>query len=88
MAGMAFAFKRRATGQVALNFFGDGAVNKGDWHEAMNLASLWALLLSFFCEKQPVRRLDPHQRRDTERAIVRRAAAYRMPGSWDSATTS
>jgi TPP-dependent pyruvate/acetoin dehydrogenase alpha subunit len=80
MAGMAFAFKRRATGQVALNFFGDGAVNKGDWHEAMNLASLWALPVVFFCENNlfgvstHISDVIPNER------IVERAAAYRMPG--------
>jgi TPP-dependent pyruvate/acetoin dehydrogenase alpha subunit len=39
-AGMAFAFKRQQSGQIACNFMGDGTVNKGDWHEAMNLASV------------------------------------------------
>ncbi len=80
MAGMAFAFQRRATGQVALNFLGDGAVNKGDWHEAMNLASLWALPIVFLCENNlfgvstHITDVIPNER------IVERAAAYRMPG--------
>jgi pyruvate dehydrogenase E1 component alpha subunit len=80
MAGMAFAFRRRGGGRVALNFFGDGAVNKGDWHEAMNLASLWKLPLVFFCENNlfgvstHISDVIPNE------TIVERAAAYCMPG--------
>jgi pyruvate dehydrogenase E1 component alpha subunit len=49
-AGMAFAFKHHNTGQVALNFFGEGTANKGDWHEALNLAAIWNLPVIFLCE--------------------------------------
>ena len=31
-------------------FFGDGAVNEGSFHEALNLASLWSLPVLFLCE--------------------------------------
>jgi TPP-dependent pyruvate/acetoin dehydrogenase alpha subunit len=49
-AGMAFAFMRHRTGQIALNFFGEGTANKGDWHEALNLAAIWKLPVIFLCE--------------------------------------
>jgi pyruvate dehydrogenase E1 component alpha subunit len=49
-AGMAFAFQRAGNKRIVLNFFGDGAVNEGDWHEAMNLAALWKLPIVFLCE--------------------------------------
>lgn len=49
-AGVAFAFKRRGSKRVIVNFFGDGVVNKGDWHEAMNLAAIWQLPVIFLCE--------------------------------------
>jgi TPP-dependent pyruvate/acetoin dehydrogenase alpha subunit len=48
--GVAFGFKRRKTGQVICNIFGEGTVNKGDWHEAVNLAAIWKLPVIFFCE--------------------------------------
>ena len=35
---------------VAAVFFGDGACNEGEFHEALNLASLWNLPLLFVCE--------------------------------------
>ena len=48
--GLALAIKyRRQTGAV-LCFFGDGAVSEGEFHESMNLASLWKLPVLFFLE--------------------------------------
>jgi len=49
-AGLAFAFKRRGCDRIVCNFHGDGAVNKGDWHEAMNLTAIWGLPVIFLCE--------------------------------------
>jgi acetoin:2,6-dichlorophenolindophenol oxidoreductase subunit alpha len=38
------------TDRVVLCFFGDGAVNEGAFHEAMNLAAIWKLPVIFLCE--------------------------------------
>ncbi|MHB0791063.1 thiamine pyrophosphate-dependent dehydrogenase E1 component subunit alpha [Bradyrhizobium sp. 5.13L] len=48
--GCALAAKVQDTGQVALSFFGDGAVNQGTFHESLNMASIWNLPVIFFCE--------------------------------------
>jgi pyruvate dehydrogenase E1 component subunit alpha len=48
--GAAFAIKYQGGDQVVLCFFGDGAVPEGEFHEAMNLASLWKLPVIFICE--------------------------------------
>ena len=48
--GLALASKYRDDGRVVLCFFGDGAVNEGEFHEALNLASLWSLPVLFFLE--------------------------------------
>ena len=48
--GLALAIKYRREKRVALCFFGDGAVNQGEFHEALNLASLWDLPVLFFLE--------------------------------------
>jgi pyruvate dehydrogenase E1 component alpha subunit len=78
-AGMAFAFKRRRTGQIVCNFFGDGAVNEGDWHEAMNLAAVWALPVVFLCENN-LYGVSTHITDTTlNERLAERAAAYHMP---------
>ncbi len=35
---------------VVVCFFGDGATNTGNWHEAINLAGIWDLPVLFICE--------------------------------------
>ncbi len=49
-AGAAWSAKLRGSGQVAVAFFGDGATNIGAFHEALNLAAVWALPVLFICE--------------------------------------
>src|SRR5260221_13442551 len=39
-AGSAYALRYRATDRVAVCYFGDGAMNIGSFHEAMNMAGL------------------------------------------------
>jgi pyruvate dehydrogenase E1 component alpha subunit len=79
-AGMAFAFKRRQTGQVVCNFFGEGTVNKGDWHEAMNLAAIWALPVVFLCENNLYGVSTHMSEVILNKYVAERAEAYRMPG--------
>lgn len=49
-AGMALAFRMRKTRQVAVCFFGDGAVAEGAFHEGVNMAAIWSLPAVFVCE--------------------------------------
>lgn len=48
--GLAYAAQARHEDRVTLCIFGDGAVNEGEFHEALNLASLWKLPVIFLCE--------------------------------------
>ncbi len=78
--GMAFAFKRHGTDRVVCNFFGDGAVNEGDWHEAVNLAAVWKLPVVFICENN-LYGVSTHITDVTlNEHISERAAAYGLPG--------
>ncbi len=48
--GAAFAYAMRAESRVAVSFFGDGTLEEGHVHEAMNLAALYRLPVVFVCE--------------------------------------
>jgi len=48
--GAALGFKMRGEDRVTVPFFGDGATNTGNFHEAMNLASIWDLPVVFALE--------------------------------------
>jgi pyruvate dehydrogenase E1 component alpha subunit len=48
--GAAFGAKYKGTDSVVLCFLGDGALNEGEFHEAINLAAIWKLPIIFFCE--------------------------------------
>ena len=48
--GMAYAAKYKGSGQVAMCFFGEAAVNQGIFHESLNMAALWKLPIIYICE--------------------------------------
>ena len=48
--GLAFALQYEKKNNVAVCFFGDGAINQGAFHEAMNLAGIWNLPILFVVE--------------------------------------
>lgn len=48
--GLALADKKMKRNQITCCFFGEGAAAEGEFHEAMNLASLWQVPVLFVCE--------------------------------------
>lgn len=48
--GMALACKKQKRNNITCCFFGEGATNEGEFHEAMNLAMLWQVPLLMVCE--------------------------------------
>ena len=48
--GAAMSAKMRKSGQVAVCFFGEGALGQGLLYETMNMASLWKLPVIYVCE--------------------------------------
>ncbi len=77
--GLALASQYRKQPEVTLNFFGDGSVNEGEFHEALNLASLWKLPVVFFCENNFFGMGTAIARASAVTEIARRADAYNIP---------
>ncbi len=78
--GAAWSSQYRRSTQVVACFFGDGAVNEGAFHEALNLAGVWKLPILFVCENN-VYGFSTHYRRVTPiEDLADRAASYDMPG--------
>ena len=79
-AGAALASKMLKNRRVAVSFFGDGATNEGDWHEAMNAAAIWDLPVLFVCENNLYAASTPYKAAFKVEHIADRACAYGMPG--------
>ena len=78
--GMAFAIKYRDEDRVTLCFFGDGAINQGAFHEALNLAALYKLPIVFICENNLFAMGTSVKRSTSLKQIVDRAEGYDIPG--------
>jgi TPP-dependent pyruvate/acetoin dehydrogenase alpha subunit len=78
--GAALAAQLDGKGNVAVCFFGDGAVAEGEFHEALNISSVWKLPIVFVCENNQYAANNPVgvQHRVTDVAI--HANSYGMPG--------
>ena len=48
--GLGLAQKYKGTGGVSWTFYGDGAANQGQVHEAYNMSKLWNLPVVYICE--------------------------------------
>src|SRR6059058_3216653 len=79
-AGAGYSFKLLGTGNVAVAFFGDGAVNNGAFHEGLNLAAIWRLPVLFVCENNQFATEVPFHYAAGNPSVAGRAAAYGMPG--------
>ena len=77
--GMAFATKYRNEDRVTLCFFGDGAINQGAFHEALNLAALYKLPVLFICENNLFAMGTSVERSTSLKQIVDRAEGYDIP---------
>lgn len=80
--GLALADKMQGRHRATVVFFGEGAVAEGEFHEAMNLASLWHLPVLFCCENNMYAMGTALDRAQTQTRLTLRAASYEMP-AWD-----
>ena len=79
--GAALTAKLKRTGGVAVAFFGDGATNQGQFHEALNMAAVWDLPVVYVVENNGYGEATPTEFVTPVEDIADRAASYAMPSA-------
>lgn len=79
-AGTAFASKLKKDGKVTLTSVGEGGTSKGDFHEALNFASIHQLPVVFLVENNGYAISVPQSKQMKIRDISLRAEGYGIPG--------
>jgi pyruvate dehydrogenase E1 component alpha subunit len=79
--GAALSVKMQKQDKVVVCFFGDGAMNQGAFHEAVNLASVWKLPVVFVCENNQYGMSTPLKEAFNIRDLSVRAKAYGIEGT-------
>ncbi len=80
IVGAGLSIQLRKTDQVAVVFFGDGASNRGTFHEAANMAAIWKLPVIFVCENNLYASTTPASYALAGGSVAGRATAYGIPG--------
>jgi TPP-dependent pyruvate/acetoin dehydrogenase alpha subunit len=78
--GAALSSKLLRQGRVAVSFFGEGAVNQGAFHEAVNLAAIWDLPVIFLCENNVYAEFTDSRSMTRVPSVAERARAYGIDG--------
>jgi pyruvate dehydrogenase E1 component alpha subunit len=79
-AGLALTYKLEGLDHVVLAYFGEGAANTGDVHEAMNFASTHKLPVVFICENNIYSYSVPIEKSMAIEDVADRAEAYGFDG--------
>lgn len=78
--GAALAIDYQKRKDVSVVFFGDGASNRGTFHEALNMAAAWKLPAIFVCENNQWASTTPYLTQTSVENIADRAVGYGIPG--------
>ncbi|MBI2663167.1 pyruvate dehydrogenase (acetyl-transferring) E1 component subunit alpha [Candidatus Woesearchaeota archaeon] len=79
-AGFGWASKIKKESRVVVTYFGDGATSEGDFHEAMNFASVFEIPLIFICQNNQYAISVPVSKQTKSATIAQKAIAYGMYG--------
>ena len=79
-AGAGLSAVQRRSGQVVVCFFGDGATNKGSFHEALNFAGVRRLPVVFVCENNQYAQFTAISRTSAVEDVAMRAGSYGFAG--------
>ena len=77
--GLALADHLQGRERVTACFFGEGAVDEGEFHEALNLAALWDLPVLFACENNLYSMGMAVDRAESQTDLALKAASYGIP---------
>lgn len=79
--GLAYGSRMKGEKEtVALVLFGDGASSEGDFHEALNFASVLNTPVVFVCQNNQYAISTPGHYQSRSATIAQKAVAYGMPG--------
>jgi TPP-dependent pyruvate/acetoin dehydrogenase alpha subunit len=78
--GAGLAAQLRGKGQMAVCFFGDGAANRGPFHENINIGAVWKLPVVYVCENNQYAQWTPQSDVTLVTDISSMASAYGIPG--------
>ena len=78
--GFALSYKLKKEKKVALSFIGEGATSEGDFHEAINLASVWNLPVIFLIENNGYGLSTPSSDQYNCKNLADRAKGYGIKG--------
>ena len=78
-AGLAWADKRLGRDRATVCFFGEGAVAEGEFHETLNLASLWKLPVLFCCENNLYAMGTEIAHEQADQDLTVKASGYAVP---------
>src|SRR6476661_41463 len=79
-AGLGFTFRMERTDNVVIAYFGEGASNTGDFHEALNIAGVQHLPILFICENNQYAYSVPVEKSMAIDDVADRAASYGFDG--------
>jgi TPP-dependent pyruvate/acetoin dehydrogenase alpha subunit len=79
-AGLALTFKMEKTDHVVIAYFGEGASNTGDFHEALNFAGVHQLPILFICENNQYAYSVPVEKSMAIDDVADRAQSYGFDG--------
>ncbi len=79
-AGAGIAARQQGRDDIGVSFFGDGASNHGNFHEALNFAAVQRAPAVFVCENNLYATATPFRTVTLNTDIASKAASYGMPG--------
>ena len=78
--GAGISMQMQQKNNVVACFFGDGAINEGSFHEALNMASIWQVPVIFICENNMYGMSSAIGDMTNIDQLSERAVAYGIPG--------